>query len=149
MSVHILHDDVGQAVASGPSIKQPCNIRMLQASQSLTFAAETGENELRVHAGPDQFDRNTGPVLIVIAFGKKDCAHASAAQLANQAIGPDVPVLHEFRFMKRDDGVLDLVLNKAAGRGLVTSQQRDHLLPEIVISTAGPVDAGSALTNRH
>src|SRR6266568_7695607 len=95
---------------------------MLETSQRLTFAAETRQNELGVHTGTDQFDGNTRLVLIVVTLREEHGSHTTAAQLANQAIRTNPPsfISRQLRLMKREDGVLDFFLNKAAGRGLVT-----------------------------
>src|SRR5204863_10108654 len=109
VSIHILHDDIGQAIRSGPAIEQARNIGMLKARESLTFAAETGENEPGVHAGTNQFDSNIRFVLIVVTFRQEDRSHAAAAELANQAIRTDSRSLSygQLRLVKRDDSVLD------------------------------------------
>src|SRR5437867_3005289 len=120
--IHVFHDDVGQTIRSGAAIEQARNIGMLKMRESLTFAAETGENELGVHARTNQFDSNIRFVLIVVTFRQEDRSHAAAAELANQAIRTDSRSLSncQLRLVKRDDSVLNFFLNKAAGCGLVT-----------------------------
>src|SRR5271165_1669322 len=86
-AVNILHYDVGQPVFRGAAVEQAGDVWVLQSRQSLPLAAEAGEDELRIHPGPDQLDRHLGVVLVVITLSQKYPAHTAASQLADQSVG--------------------------------------------------------------
>ena len=85
-AVDVLHHDVGQAVLGSAAVEQTGDVGMLQPGQRLPFAAEAVEDQIGVHAAAHQLDRDLGLILIVVAFGEIDGAHAAAAEFAHQPV---------------------------------------------------------------
>src|SRR5262245_23536101 len=98
---------------------------MLHPGQCLPFAAKAGEDKLSIHAWPNQFDGDCGPVFIVVALGQKDRSHAAASQLAGKAVWPHVSCFgfREFQLVEGKDSVLDSLLNETALRHIVTGDE--------------------------
>jgi len=65
---------------------------MFQFSEDLTLEAEPLANRRRVGPRRGDLQRNRLPVLVVVAHGFEDQAHAAAADFANDAIGPATSV---------------------------------------------------------
>src|SRR5262245_195845 len=145
-SRHVLHDDVGQTFGGGAAVKQPGDIRMIQAGENLPFAPETLQDKVGVHAGRYQLDRGFYLVLVIVALGQVHRAHAAAADLANQPVGAD-----PFRSAPGALGVdkmpnagSDLILNKRSGL-LVVLQEGVDLAEQVRVAIASRLDPRAAL----
>ena len=81
----VLHDQVRLPLRRGAAVEQSCNVRMHQARQNLTLAAQPLE---RASAGEsaDQLDRDPRFVFAVRTLGQIDAAHAAAAEFVEDAI---------------------------------------------------------------
>ncbi len=87
-AVNIFHDDVGKAVGGGAAIEEAGDVGVLEGSEDLPFSAEALEEEVGIHAGADEFDRDLGVVFVVGAAGEVDRAHATTADFAEEFVGP-------------------------------------------------------------
>ena len=129
-AVDVLHHDVRQTGIGGAAIEQPADVRVLQPGERLTLAAEARENEIGVHARPHQLDRDSGVILVVVALGEKDRAHAASTKLANQPVRADADRLRladqamAWSVEERQERYLDVLeqLYPGISRQLVTSQ---------------------------
>ena len=84
---------------------------MLQACERLTLAAEALEDEFGVHPRPNKLHGDARLILIVVALGEEDRAHAAAAKLALQTVRPGASRLpSRARLEKRDERVAQPIL---------------------------------------
>ena len=84
-----LHDDVGKPLRRGATIEQPRDVAMIERRKDLTFVLEALFGEWVAHVGAHELDGDFGAVLIVIAHGLVDVAHATGADDFDQAIRAD------------------------------------------------------------
>src|SRR5688500_12192999 len=83
----VFHDEVGQSIAGCASVQQAGDVRMIQSGQNLALGAKTAQDEVRIHAALDQFDRDALVELLVNADRFINSAHTAAANLALDTIG--------------------------------------------------------------
>ena len=82
----VFHHEVRNAVGSFPTVEESSDVWMIQIGEDLHFVAKAPANRFAAETWVDEFDRNLLVVVFVIAFGKKDCAHATVAQLTHDSI---------------------------------------------------------------
>ena len=91
-ALDVLHDEVRQTVVGGPTIEETSDVRMVERGEDLTLGAEARQHTIRVHAPPDQLDRDALLILLVGALGEIDGTHAAVCDLVEQMVGADAAV---------------------------------------------------------
>jgi len=56
LPVHVLQNEIRNAVVPSSGIEQPADVGMIESSQDLAFTAETAEDIVVVESGLDYFD---------------------------------------------------------------------------------------------
>src|SRR5882724_7425179 len=137
-TLDVLHHDVWHAVFGRAAIEQARNIWMLQVRENLTLTFETSKDEVGIHPRTDQLDRNARLVMLVVAFGEIDRAHAPTAQFANQAIGSDASLRASgcAFFEQCNDRALHLLFEKTRLDFGMAREQRRHLALQLAIARA-------------
>jgi len=87
--VDLLHDEIGQAVLGGAGVIEAGDQRMLQAGQDLPLGEEAVEDEVAVHAAPDDLERDAPGETSLLVDSGVDRSHAAVAQLADDTVGAD------------------------------------------------------------
>src|SRR5436853_635921 len=85
-ALDVLHDDVRKAFLGRTAVEQTGDVWMMKIGQCLALAAEALEYELRVHSGGDELDGDINGVLLVVALGEINGAHAAASQLTHNPV---------------------------------------------------------------
>ena len=67
LAVHVLHDEIWQAIFGGAAIQQAGDVRVIEIGEDLPLVAKTADNEVDLHAAPDQLDGYAPFELIVSA----------------------------------------------------------------------------------
>ncbi len=83
-ALHVLHDEVGQAVGRASGVDEVRDVRVLQARQRLLLLRKAGQHRRAVHAAAQHLDRRLTLVRAVGALGQPDVAHAAGAKHAQQ-----------------------------------------------------------------
>ncbi len=78
-ALHVLHDQIRQAVGGGAAIDQTRDIRVFQVGQYLALGAKAAQNLVRIHAAFHHFDRDLFVILVVMAGREPHRAHAAAS----------------------------------------------------------------------
>src|SRR5262249_27249330 len=112
-------------------------------------APELRKEELRVHAGPHQLDRDLPLVLIVGSLGQVHRAHTAAAQHAYQPVRADPPPWESaMAGMEFRDRAMHFALHKAR-RGFVARQECTDLRLKRGVAAARRNQPGIALRGRQ
>ena len=98
---HIIHHQIGKAVAGGGAIQKTDDVGVVQVRENLPLVAEPAQDvgglEVRVH----HFDGDRLAVLPVRALRQVDGSHPSAADHSNELVRPDHPAGQGFRAIAR------------------------------------------------
>src|SRR5215472_11069261 len=89
LALDVFHNEVGQAVISCSTVQQTGNVRMIKHRQYLSFTLEPLNDVVRIQFTPDDFDSNQLVKRLVGASRQIDIAHASAANLPQDAVDSD------------------------------------------------------------
>ncbi len=87
-AVHVLHDEIRDAVAGRAAIEQAADVAMVEARQDLALGAQPVVIRAAHEAGPHQFHGNLMAVF-ADALGEIHVAHAAAAEPATQLPGAE------------------------------------------------------------
>src|SRR5688572_16717432 len=128
LAIDVLHDEVRDAFAGGPTVEQTRDIWVREAGKDLPFVAETLKHRISVHAALDHLDRDAHLELRVGALPEIDGTHPSAAKLADDAKGADLSSIGRHR--RRDACDVRRRLGDEAARLLVRVQQAFDLLSQ-------------------
>ena len=85
----VFHDEVRSSGVVGIGVKDFRDVRMIHQRQSLPFGFEAGNDEFRVHAQLDEFQRHFSTDGCSL-FGSIDFAHTAGADAFQYAIRADV-----------------------------------------------------------
>ena len=92
-AIHVLHDQIGDAIAGGPAFQEPGDVGMFQPRQNLTLSAksldDTGAVGAIVRASLDDLDRDLFLILVVGAHGFIDESHATRGDAPQDTIGTE------------------------------------------------------------
>jgi hypothetical protein len=143
---HELHDDVRQPFGRGAAVEQAGDVRMIELGENLPLAPKTPQDKVRVQPGRDQLDSGGDFVLVVVALGKIDRAHAAVADLANEPVraGALRGAPNAFIIDKSFDSSFEPLLDKGAGI-LVVTQQRVDLAKQFFVFIAGGYNPAAAI----
>ena len=86
-----LHHVVRQAVVGRAAIEQARDVGMIEAGQDLPLVPESPQDEIGIHAPLDDLDGDLLPEMIVSANSPVHRPHAPAADLFDDAVGPNAP----------------------------------------------------------
>lgn len=90
-AVDELHREPGKTVRRHATVQQTSDIGVIQRRENLPLIDEAANEALTLRAPRrQQLDRYAFPILVVSAFGEIDGPHASATDLAQNAIGTDL-----------------------------------------------------------
>ena len=99
-ALDVFHHQIGLPTRRRATIKQAGDVRMLQPGQDLPLAREVQEG-FRIGHAADQFDRHALVEVSVAAFGQEHRAHATAADLLEQAPGAEAVTGVQFQRVLR------------------------------------------------
>ena len=94
LAFDVLHHQVRRARLVGPTIKKPGDVRMIEVGQDLPFIAEARDDQLRIHAAPDQFDGDVALIFAIVANRAVHDAHAAFADASGDAVRAEPQVPH-------------------------------------------------------
>ena len=111
---------------------------MVERGEDLTLGAEARQHTIRVHATPDQLDRDALLILLVGALGEIDGAHAAMCDLVKQMIRADDSLhgRHIVGDQARNDRWRRRLGDEAVGM-LVRREEALDLLAQEIVSGAG------------
>src|SRR6185369_13707411 len=66
-----------------------CDVRMAEVGEYLHLVAKALADRFAAEAGLDQLDRNLLVIVLVVAHGQVDCAHAAVTELAQDPVWTD------------------------------------------------------------
>src|SRR4026207_1560434 len=81
----VFHHEVWNTVGSFAGIEQSGDVGMVQIGEDLHLVAKAPANCFTAETLVEEFDRNLLPVVFIVAFSEKDCAHATMAQLTQNS----------------------------------------------------------------
>ena len=94
LAFDVFHDEVGQTSFGRAAIEQASNVWMSEAGENLTFIPKAGENEICIHATPDDLDSYLLFELIIVARRQVNSAHPAATDFSIDLIKPNVLADH-------------------------------------------------------
>ncbi len=89
LAVHVLHDRIGDTLGGRAAVEEACHAGMLQARQDPSLVAEAPAHLLVVEGAGKQLDGNALVEVRVLTDAEVHDAHAAAAELLREPIGPD------------------------------------------------------------
>ncbi len=88
LAIDVLHGEVRLPVIRDPAVEQAGHVDVLETGQDLPLAEEAPQDGVAVHAALDELDDRALLEPALDALGQIDDAHAAAAQLAEEPVGP-------------------------------------------------------------
>ena len=86
LAIHVLHDEIRDAVGGGTAIEQACDVAMIEARQNLALGAQAIVICAAHETGPHELHGNVMAVL-ADALGEVHIAHAATTEAAAQLPG--------------------------------------------------------------
>ena len=90
-ALDVLHDEVRSALAGGPSIEDPCDIRVVHDRQGLALVGKARKHLARVHPQFDDFE-GYGAANGFALLGEVYGAHTPFAERSNDLISAEVVI---------------------------------------------------------
>src|SRR5258708_39749823 len=107
LTLDVLHDEIRPAVFGCATIEEPGDVGVVQAGQYLPLAAEPLDYRVCVQAAFDEFDRDLFLKRLVGADGQVNGAHPAVSDLADHAVGTNVPACEGLILFEQPDAVLE------------------------------------------
>ena len=136
LPLDIFHDEVGQPVRRGSAVEQLCDVGVVDAGKDLALAPETANDLVVLGAGSEQLDRDLLPVLVVVADGQEDRAHATASELLQNAVGSDELRCRRPVGRRNSAGLAGRIQGRP--EQVVSGEQPFDLVPEFMVVAADP-----------
>ena len=95
-AVHVLHDEVGQAVVGRSAVDQARDVRMIELRQDLPFVAKTAEDVVGIEPAPNELDRNFLAIFVVGSRRQINGAQTAPADFADDLVGAELPANERF-----------------------------------------------------
>ena len=90
-AVHVLHDEIGQAVIGRPAIDQARDVGMIELRQDLPLIAKAAEYVLGIEPSPNELDRNLLAIFVVRSRRQIDRAQTAPADFADDLVSAELP----------------------------------------------------------
>ncbi|HKP14267.1 MAG TPA: hypothetical protein VJZ91_19255 [Blastocatellia bacterium] len=143
----VLHHEERLAVGRDAAVQEARDVRVVERGEDLPLAAETAGEVGVGETAPHELERDLLLKLSVRALGEEDRAHPAAAQLAQNPVGPELPVLQLLVRQARDQ-----VGGEDEGRGFDEMlrrrrvyEQRFDFAAQLGVAGAGAVEQRAAL----
>lgn len=81
-----LHHEVGRSILGGAGVNQAADVGMIQVGENLALTFESLNHEVAADRPGDELDGYPQPDLAIGTFGLVNRTHATASDLANQAV---------------------------------------------------------------
>src|ERR1700719_1819792 len=135
LALHILHDEVGEAVIGRPSVDEARDVGMIELRENLPLVAKSAKNVLGVEPAPDEFDRDFLVIFIVGSRREIDCAQNAPADFANNLVSAKLTANERFVGRSREQipGHIESRLLDEAARLAVRCEKRFYFAAERVI----------------
>src|SRR5689334_10890104 len=101
LAFDILHDEVGQPVVGRSAVQHPGDVRMIEAAENTTLAAESFDHLVRIHAAFDEFQRDRLLVYIIFSNGQVDRTHTTASEHLGDAVRTDAAAYNRGAYRRR------------------------------------------------
>ncbi|MFZ0800618.1 MAG: hypothetical protein WAN70_00500 [Terriglobales bacterium] len=88
-ALDVLHDQIGQAFFSAPTVKESHDAGVVQSCQSLSLVAKTPKDFILLGPWLQHFDGYTFAILVIRTLGQIDYRHAALPNLADDAVRPN------------------------------------------------------------
>src|SRR5262245_179268 len=95
-ALDVLHHQVRKAILSCAAIEKAGDILMVEIREYLTFISKAAQDYHRIHSALNQLDCDLPVILIIIADGQINRAHASASDFVGYAIGSNASANQRF-----------------------------------------------------
>ena len=85
----VLHDEIRHALDCLATVEQPRDVRMTEIGEDLHLVAKALADRIAAKTGFDQLNRDLLVIVLVVALGKLDGAHAAVTELAQDPVRTD------------------------------------------------------------
>ena len=140
----VVHDEVGETIASCACIEQSCDIWVIEPCQDLTFCLEAAQNFSGVRSSIQYFDRDLFLKLTIRPLRQENGTHPASAKFTDDGIRSDALSAARRSLMPESEcGILGAIF-KAVGmlfkKRLRFGQERLGLFKQIRIFTAASLE---------